>query len=313
MKIFHDLERVEGLKAPVFATIGNFDGVHCGHQAILKILAEKASKAGGTSVAVTFHPHPMQVLALDKLQKMLTTTEQKIALLKDNGVGATVMISFTPEFARKSPQEFVEDLCKAMPVKEIYVGRDFRFGHFNAGDVETLAAEGRRHDVEVHTVPFLSYHGQKLGSSAIRSLLGEGKVEEVAELLGRYYFIEGDVVRGDGRGKKIGIPTANIDPFNEIIPLVGVYATWFYADGIRHPSVTNIGFRPTFHKHSNMSVEAHALSFPPAPPLHEDFLGKVVRLEFVRRLREEKKFAGPDALKAQIEEDISSALLALRK
>lgn len=301
MKIFDDFQKCAPLRDSVHAAVGNFDGMHRGHRAILARAVEGARETKGTSLAVTFHPHPMRVLALEKLQPMISTHEQKLELLEAEGLDAVLVLAFTREFAAHTPASFVSEMQAAMPLSEIVVGEDFRFGHLNAGDAETLRTECESRGLRATVVPLIESGGHKLSSSRIRHLLGEGHVEDAAALLGHAYFIDGTVVDGDKRGRELGFPTANLQALNEIIPYTGVYATRLRVRGASYPSVTNVGFRPTFELQSGIRIETHI------PDFKGDILGEKVRLEFVRFLREEMKFPGVEALKAQIEKDIQDA------
>jgi riboflavin kinase/FMN adenylyltransferase len=314
MELFRDIDQVQGLEEPVLVAIGNFDGVHCGHRRVLGALIERARERGGTALAMTFYPHPMHVLALDRLQKMVNTLEQKLELLEAQGLDAVVLIPFTKEFSKKSPLEFIDGVLGAMPVGEIHVGEDFRFGHRAGGDVALLRKEGKKRGFEVVCVSDLQHEGGKLGSSAIRRLLGKGRVEEAARLLGRNYFIDGRIIEGDKRGMRIGVPTANLRSYNEIIPSAGVYASRIRVDDVYHPGVTNVGFRPTFHLHGGLSIETHILPRAPHTPFQRNIVGERVRIEFVKMLREEEKFSSADELRAQIvERDIPKAMEALKE
>ncbi|UCF81351.1 MAG: bifunctional riboflavin kinase/FAD synthetase [Acidobacteriota bacterium] len=313
MEIFRDIDQVQGLKEPVLVAIGNFDGVHCGHQRVLGALVERARERGGTSLALTFYPHPMHVLALDRLQKMINTPEQRLELLEAQGLDAVVLVPFTKEFSKKSPLEFIDGVLGAMPVGEVHVGGDFRFGRRTEGDVALLRKEGKKRGFEVVCAPDLQHEGGKLGSSAIRRLLGKGSVEEAARLLGRNYFIDGRIIEGDKRGMRIGVPTANLRSYNEIIPSPGVYATRIRVGGVQHPGVTNVGFRPTFHLHGGLTIETHILPREPHAPFQRNIVGERVRIEFVAMLREERKFSSTEELRREIlERDIPQAMEALK-
>jgi riboflavin kinase/FMN adenylyltransferase len=298
---------------PTWVTIGNFDGVHLGHQALIlraRELAAAAPAGDGQTAMVTFDPHPFAILRPDKPLLKLTTPPERLALAAALGVDVGVTHPFTAETARMEAHEFVELLVQNLGMKGLVVGPDFALGRNRSGDIPTLRAFGREFGFEVEVVAPVEADGRIPRSSAVRDLLQEGDVETAARLLGRPYAISGEVRLGDQRGRTIGVPTANVaPPADKLLPANGVYATvarlctpaWAYS----FPSVTNIGVRPTvdgFHHR----VEAHLLHFPP-PELPDNLYGQSLTLDLIARLRGETRFESLDALVAQIQADIRRA------
>jgi riboflavin kinase/FMN adenylyltransferase len=283
-------------------TIGNFDGVHRGHQALIRAAARRAEGQGGRVVVLTLDPHPARLLDPKRAPATLTTLEQKSELLAGLGVDVFVVLPFTAELARRSAEQFVGGvLVEALGATSVVVGEDFRFGHRRRGDVSLLEALGSRHGFGVEALPPVLHAGLPVSSSRVREVLARGRVEEARELLGRSFFIDGTVVEGERRGRTLGFPTANLATPNETLPLEGVYAARCRVPPGRWlPAVVNIGRRPTFGGDA-VSVEAHLLDFD------ADLYGAELRTEFVGRLREERRFDGPGALVAQIREDVSRA------
>lgn len=305
MIVVRDLCQKINIKDPV-VTIGNFDGIHIGHQKILKTLKDKANAIGGTPTVITFDPHPLKVLAPDREIKMITNLEDKLELLKQNDIGAVVIINFTKEFAGTEADEFISDiLYERLAIKAVVVGHGYVFGKAKKGTTELLRRRGKRFGFAVTVVRY-KMHGQNVASSSrIRKLLQKGRVSETAELLGRAYHINGTVVRGTGRGTRIlSIPTANIHTNNDIIPLDGVYAgklSFLNQDSKKtYDAVVNIGNNPTFGNDSR-TCEAHLMDFS------GDLFDSSVRLHFIRRIRDEKRFDTPEKLRQQILIDINVA------
>lgn len=305
MIVVRDLCQKINIKDPV-VTIGNFDGIHIGHQKILKTLKDKADAIGGTPTVITFDPHPLKVLAPDREIKMITNLEDKLELLRQNDIGAVVIINFTKEFAGTEADEFISDiLYERLAIKAVVVGHGYVFGKAKKGTTELLRRRGKRFGFAVTVVRY-KMHGQNVASSSrIRKLLQKGRVSEAAELLGRAYHINGTVVRGTGRGTRIlSIPTANIHTNNDIIPLDGVYAgklSFLNQDSKKtYDAVVNIGNNPTFGNDSR-TCEAHLMDFS------GDLFDSSVRLHFIRRIRDEKRFDTPEKLRQQILIDINVA------
>jgi riboflavin kinase/FMN adenylyltransferase len=287
--------------------VGNFDGVHRGHQALVARAVAAAAASAGTAIVLTFDPHPARVLAPQSAPTTLMTLDQKAATLERLGVQALAVLPFTPEVAGASPEDFADGVLKrALAADAVVVGTNFRFGRGRAGDVVALRRQGEALGFRVLEVPPVLFEGERVSSSRIREALVRGDVAGAAALLGRPHCIEGPVVAGDGRGRTIGVPTANLRPAAETLPALGVYAAWAWPGGagVASAAVVNIGRRPTFGGGA-VSVEAHLLEFA------GDLYGRTLGLSFVSRLREERTFRGPDALVAQIGEDIRGAREAL--
>ena len=292
-------------------TIGNFDGLHVGHRAIMQTVVARARAHEGEAVVYTFDPHPRKVLQTGRSPKLLTTLDQKLELLESFGVDVTILEPFDAVFAELSPEDFVHNYIHARidPV-ELYVGYDFHFGRDREGSMRLLTETGPRLGFSVTVVPEVTIGKRDVNSTRIRELLAQGEVEEVKELLGRPFSVRGDVREGDKRGVTLGFPTANVPPENEVLPRNGVYAgdILFLDDasagparGERLPVVTNVGVRPTFEDGRGLLAEAHLIDF------EGDLYGRRVEVSFSHHLRSEQRFDGPDALKAQIAVDVATA------
>jgi riboflavin kinase / FMN adenylyltransferase len=283
--------------------LGNFDGVHLGHQAVLRRAVEEARKRGSRVVAATFDPHPRSVLAPGARLRLLTTLDLRREVLLRYGADEARTITFDLALSRKSPQEFVDEvLVGEIGAEVVVVGENFRFGHKAAGDVEDLAALMRARGGEAYAVPIKSEDGRgAISSTRIRELLSAGEVREAGMLLGRPYVLRGEVTKGDGRGRSIGYPTANVvpDPV-QIVPARGVYAGFVILGEDLYPACTNVGLAPTFARNEER-VEAHIMDFD------GDLYGRVVDVSFVERIREEKKFSGVEELVEQIGRDVRGA------
>jgi len=283
-------------------TIGSFDGVHLGHRQIVKNLVQSAHAQGDPAAVVTFYPHPAVVLGKGN-GGYLTTPEERAELLGELGVDVVVTMTFTREVASLSAIEFMELMKEHFGLRRLMIGYDFALGKGREGNFERLRELGKELGYEVGAYEPVEIDGTPISSSQIRKLLREGQVEEASRLLGRRYAVSGQVVHGDGRGKQIGVPTANLDYWRERdMPASGVYATWAWIDGERHLSVSNLGLRPTFEAVPAVPrLEAHLLDYD------QDLYGRTVRLEFVSRLRPEVKFNSVDALIDQINHDKAQA------
>jgi len=286
---------------PVLA-LGNFDGLHRGHAKILDRVRRRAGERGGTPAAMTFDPHPPRVVRPDKAPPLLMTTEQRLEALGRAGMQGVAVVRFTHEMSLWDPETFVRTvLVEWLHVVEVWVGANFLFGHDRAGTFTVLRALGARYGFRAEKIDPVRYKDFVVSSTRIRRLLGEGRVDEAGALLGHHYFIDGTVARGAGRGRELGFPTANLQTANELLPPAGVYATAAAIDGIAYPSVTNVGMRPTFGDLDRLQVETHLLEGG------RDLYGVDVRLSFVQRLRDERRFPDVDALRAQIEADCRAA------
>lgn len=299
MKLIDGIENLKDkLPYPVL-TIGNFDGVHLGHQAIFKMLIERAREKNGTSIVFTFVPHPLRVIAPERSPKLLTTYKDKLKLIQDSGIDVIICTNFTKEFANIPAENFVtEVLCKTLGVKEIFIGSNYLFGKGRRGSPELLKELGEKCGFEVTIVDEIKISNTPLSSSGIRTLVAKGKVDEAAVLLGRLYSVEGIVVEGAKRGKSLlNVPTANLITANELLPKDGVYAVIAEIDGKKYGGATNIGYNPTFEE-KKFSFETHILNFS------GELLGKTIKIYFVKRIRDEMKFSSADALAAQMKKDI---------
>lgn len=283
--------------------LGNFDGMHRGHAKIVERVKRGAIERGGAPVAMTFHPHPPRVVRPDKAPPLLMTLPQKLEALARAGIHGTAIVEFTPELSRWDPETFVTRvLIDWLRVSEVWVGANFLFGHDRSGNFSMLRVLGARYGFRAEKIDPVRYKEFVVSSTRVRRLIGEGRVDEAAALLGHHYVIDGTVVEGARRGHTIGVPTANVCTENELVPPNGVYATLVTVQGIVHPSVTNIGVRPTFEEASSAAViETHLIGFEGA------LYGSRLRLSFVRRLRDERRFDSIDALRAQIASDCERA------
>jgi riboflavin kinase/FMN adenylyltransferase len=298
MKHYRSIEEVTLQDS--WLTIGVFDGVHRGHQEIIRNLTAGAHRNGALAVVLTFWPHPAVVLGKRDDLKYLTTPEERAGLLGDLDVDVVITQPFTRDFAALSAQDFMRLVSGRLGLRSLWMGYDFALGHGREGTPERLAALGKEFGYDVQTLPAVQNGGHTLSSSLIRQRIAAGQVTAAAQSLGRYYALRGPVVHGDGRGRKINIPTANIDyDKGKVIPANGVYAAWAWVGGQRIPAATNIGVNPTFTPDKQTpNVEAHLLGFD------RDLYGQDLRLEFVERLRDELKFSSVAALLEQIHADI---------
>jgi riboflavin kinase/FMN adenylyltransferase len=306
MRIVRGLKNFnERLPSPVL-TLGNFDGVHLGHQAIFKKVIERAREINGTSVVFTFEPHPLKVLAPERSPMMLNTFHGKMKLFAAAGIDIVICANFTRTFAEQHPEDFARDVLHTqIGVSEVYVGYDYAFGKGREGSIESLKDMGRAFGFEVGVVEAVQVNNIVVSSSAIRDLISSGRMEEAAELLGRRYTVEGEVVHGAHRGQTLGYPTANLKVVNELIPAHGVYAVFAQVENKTLKGVASIGIRPTFDS-GPVSIEVYLFEF------HEGLYGKEVEVSFVKRLRGEEKFPNADALVQQIRKDVQDAQAALQ-
>jgi riboflavin kinase/FMN adenylyltransferase len=305
MQIVHfpDDPRPADWLQPVVA-LGNFDGLHRGHTKIIDRVRRRAYERGGTPVAMTFDPHPQRVLRPDKATPLLMTTRQRLEALGDAGMHGVVIVRFTLELSRWDPETFVRAaLVDWLRAVEVWVGANFLFGRDRTGNYTVLRQLGLRYGFRSEKIDAVRYKDFVVSSTRIRRLVSEGRVDEAGALLGRHVFIDGQVIKGAGRGRTVGVPTANICSENELTPPHGVYASAVQIlgeDAIR-PSVTNVGTRPTFGADAGTIIETHILD------ADRDLYGARLRLFFLQRLRDERAFPDVDALRAQIEADIRHA------
>ncbi len=287
------------------AGIGNFDGIHLGHKEIIET-AKRCSRENSTRCCViTFNPHPQKVLG-GKDVPLIFPLERRFEMLEAAGVDAVVCLGFTRELSRVSAENFVKEmLLERLRIKDIVVGPGFSFGHERKGNVDLLRSVGETHGFNTIVAEVARVDDHVVSSSAIRNLVREGEISEANRFFGYDYYIEGVVVEGEKRGRKLGFPTVNLDTEWEILPKPGVYATYVRLSDGFHESITNIGIRPTFEE-SKLTVETHIFDFS------DDLYGKKVRVNFVERLRDEKRFANVDELVEQIEHDVGAVRQILR-
>jgi len=298
MQHFNSLDEVQPGNA--WVTIGSFDGVHRGHQVLLKGLIAQAHAANSRAAVVTFFPHPSVVLRANTNAVYLTSPQERARRLGALGVDHVITLEFTQKLAETSAHDFIADLHTGLGMSHLWVGFNFALGRGREGDIPALQRLGDVFGFELHVIPPFEADGEIVSSSLIRTCVQKGDVTRAARLLGRWYAIEGPVVPGDGRGRTIRIPTANLDVWDkQVMPANGVYAGWANISGERRLAVTNVGVRPTFEAQPvKPRAEIHVLDFD------QDLYGKTVSFEFVRFLRGEQKFASVEALVAQIHQDI---------
>jgi len=307
MQVTHGLDSVT--PAPAAVAIGNFDGVHLGHRRIVERVRTEALARGLQSCVLTFEPHPREFFSAETAPTRLTSLREKLELLGALQLDRVHVQRFTPEFAALSPLAFVERvLVAALAAKWVLVGDDFRFGAKRAGDVALLAAAGQRHGFAVETMPTVVDDGVRVSSSAIRSALAIGDVDRATRLLGRRYTISGRVIHGQKLGRQLGYPTANVDLEHNRPPLFGIYAVRMHGIG-GHPvdGVASLGYRPTVTNQRTPSLEVYLFDFD------RDIYGVRVRVEFLRKIRDEEKFPDLDALKAAIARDCEAARRVLHE
>jgi len=289
-------------------TVGNFDGVHRGHQSLVAEAVAEARARGGTAVALTFDPHPSRVLSPDRAPASLMTLDQKAEALGGLGIDRLAVLPFTFELSRERAADFARRvLGEALGARVVVVGEGFRFGRGREGDLALLTELGRSLGFAVRGTRPVLHEGAPISSTRIREALARGAVQAAGLMLGRPFFVDGPVVRGEGRGRTLGLPTANVAVVNETLPARGVYACRCRvvggaegAEGAEHAAVLNIGHRPTFGG-GGLSVEAHILDFD------ADLYGRTLRVAFAERIREERPFAGAEALVRQVHDDIARA------
>ncbi len=310
MQVYRSLAEVPRDFGPSVLSIGNFDGVHFGHRRILRRVKEIAVERGWKASVLTFDPHPTRVVAPERTPPLLTSPERRAALMREEGIEQVLILPFTPELAMLTPEEFVGQLLvNALGARAVLVGDNFRFGHRQAGNVAVLAELGRKFGFETGIVPAIAWRGRVVSSSGIRELIRAGKVSLAARLLQHVYGLEGEVVSGRGVGSRQTVPTLNLATLAEVIPASGVYITRTRdrADGREWNSVTNIGYRPTFGASGERTIETFLL---------DGLAGETperIRVEFLWRVREEREFASPEALREQIFKDVRTAQAYFRR
>ncbi len=308
MELIEDIDKITKPYEKAVVTIGNFDGVHKGHQMLFHRVMEEAEAIGGTSVAITFDPHPLRVLGKNG-PALITRRDQKFELLSASGIDILICIPFTPEFATISATDFIQELLiDKIGMTTIVVGPDYTFGKNREGNIDSLVKAGKEKGFRVIIPEWLNTKGtsgesaeDRISSTMIRNLVMEGRVDEVPEYLSRYYQIRGKVIKGRKRGgSQLGFPTANIKLHDELCPQMGVYAVTVETEKGNYNGVANIGYSPTFDDHL-FTIEVHILDFS------GDLYDTRIRVNMIKRLRTEKKFDSIDALAKQIQSDIGTA------
>ena len=306
MQILRSIDELSSLKGPIVLAAGTFDGLHLGHQALIRRAMDEAASCGGTGVVLTFDRHPASVVRPERAPKILTRNDQKISLLEGIGVTALLLLEFTPELASVPAEEFIDSLVAAShPLRMICVGSQWSFGKGGQGTLALLEQMGREKGnkgFSVTQIAPVQVHGSAISSTRIRNAIAAGDFAETTACLGRPYFLIGRVVKGAGLGVTIGFPTANLDVEGMQLPPDGVYAVRVTTEGLHLTGVCNIGMRPTVDTDSTKrTLEVHLFD------VSRDFVGKEFSLEFVKFLRTEQKFSGLEELKAQIARDCSMA------
>ncbi len=301
MRLFHGTDNAD-IQRPTVLTLGVFDGLHLGHQLIMRTVVERARALGAVPTAITFDPHPRAVLHPQSSPPLLQTLDQKVEGFGVLGIEQTIVVRFTEEFSNIRAEDFLQDVViDRLHAREVYLGRGFAFGHNREGNIQLLRQVSKELGFVAGEVPEVGLRGQRVSSSKIRKLLAQGKVNLARRMLGRPYGVEGRVERGNERGHTLGFPTANLRPQNRVIPANGVYVTGTLIDGQWRRSVTNVGTRPTFETGSEPSVETFVINWD------GDLYGDVIRVRFLYRLRNERKFDSLESLKIQITKDVDRA------
>jgi riboflavin kinase / FMN adenylyltransferase len=301
MRLFHGTDNAR-IHRPTVLTLGVFDGLHLGHQLIMRTVVERARTVNAIPTVITFDPHPRAVLHPESAPPLLQTFDQKIEAFGMLGIEQTIVVRFTEEFASIRANDFLRDVVKErLQAREVYLGKGFAFGHNREGNIELLKRTGSQLGFVAGEVPEVSLRGGRVSSSKIRELLARGQVNLARRMLGRPYGVEGRVARGAERGHQLGFPTANLHPQNRVIPKNGVYVTGTLIEDQWRRSVTNVGVRPTFGEATEPSVETYVMNWD------GDLYGDVIRVRFLYRLRDERKFGSIEELKTQIERDVDRA------
>ena len=307
VRYFPDESRSPEWRSPIVA-VGNFDGLHRGHAKIVERVCRQAAERGSTPVVLTFEPHPPRVVRPDKAPALLMPLGQKLDALRQAGLHGVAVVRFTPEFSRWAPEAFVERvLVDWLRASEVWVGGNFLFGCERQGNFSLLRLLGQQYGFRVEKIDPVRYKDFVVSSTRVRRLVAEGRVDEAAALLGHHYTLEGIVVAGDQRGRLLGFPTANLSAENDLLPPNGVYVTLALVEGIARPSITNVGVRPTVGTSPAPVVETHIFDF------EADLYGRGLRLAFVQRVREERRFDGLEALRQQIAADCAEARDVFRR
>jgi riboflavin kinase / FMN adenylyltransferase len=299
MEVITDFLDSEGIEGAAYVTIGTFDGLHLGHRRVIEAVTTAARESGGVSIVITFDPHPRSIFGTYEYPLLLTSTEHKIRLLEQTGLDKCIIIKFTAEFADISAGEFIDILNEKLDLKKIILGHNSGFGKKRRGDVDFVKSAGEKLGFELEVIPAAEIEGVQISSTLIREYIHSGELELAAECLGRKFQTLGTVVKGDTLGRKLGYPTANIDPHNEVVPPSGVYAVRVALEGKKYTGILNIGYRPTIKGDKQMSqaVEAHIFDF------EGDVYGCDIEITFEKWIREETRFPNKNDLVAQIKKD----------
>lgn len=308
MKIFHGYRNIVGLRDPI-AAIGVFDGIHIGHKRVINRVL-RAQEPGRDRIIITFDPHPKNVLFLARPQPRIMSLEHRLLIFQKMGIDAVIVVRFSEYIAGMGPEDFIKRVIAGIGARTVYVGENFHFGRRKSGDIETFKKIGGKSGIDVRKVAPVKKNGRIVSSTWVRRLVSAGRIKEAEKLLRRPVSILGAVVRGDERGKRLGIPTANIDSHQEVIPPPGVYAVKIDINGTIHDGVLNIGFKPTFYgkslkRRKEPRIEAHVFAFT------GHLYGLSVEVFFIERLRREKKFRSEEALIRQIGRDKKRAKMVL--
>lgn len=301
MRIFRHLEEIPRDFGPTIVSVGNFDGVHRAHQLVLQRIAERARELKGKSIAVTFDPHPVSILRPEAAPKLITPMERKLELLAQSGIEAALVIPFTHDFSQMRAQEFAAHVLRdRLHAAEVHEGANFRFGNRAHGNVQQLEELGRQLGFEVQIYPEMRSRGEVVSSSRIRELIANGSVSRARALLGRVFSVRAHPSRGRGYGRRYTVPTINLSEYEGLVPANGVYVTRTRIDKEVFDSVTNVGVRPTF-ENASFAIESHLLDFQPMDVSENS----EIEICFLQRLREERKFPSPEALRKQIAQDVA--------
>lgn len=303
MIVVNDPQEIGRKYNHVMVALGNFDGVHLGHQRLINNMIHEARRSQGAAVVVTFHPHPLKVLQPDKAPKLLTTLERKIELIRGLEADALLLLPFTTEFAKLTPQEFVQDiLSEQLKSKKVFIGFNFNFGYRGAGNPELLREMGKENGFDVEVLDPITIDETVVSSTEVRQALEQGDILKARSFLGYWPIVEGIVVTGDQRGRKIGFPTANLEIIQDLtIPGRGVYVAKVKVDGKWHNAVVNIGTKPTFSQQELWNIEAHILDF------EQSIYGQWLEINLIQKLRDERKFNSVNELINQINLDVAQA------
>ena len=309
MRIIKDLAEIKRDQNSVI-TLGTFDGLHLGHQQIVDTVVQKSRQSAGRSFLITFDPHPRKVIPGRNDVKILSTLDEKEAVLEQLGMENLFVINFTTEFSKQSPEEFVEKyLVHGIGLREVVIGYDHHFGKSRDGNFELLQKLGRKFDFSVTLIPEYSVDGETISSTKIRNALLIGDVVKAGKMLGRHYSFKGTIIRGDGRGRKLGFPTANLSVDNEdkLIPAKGIYAAECIVENEKHYGLLSLGSRPTFHKDGEVIPEFYIFDFD------KDIYDEIMQVNLVEKIRDEEKFNSVDDLIIQMKKDEEVGRKILRK